>query len=313
MSIATEITRLSNAKSALKTSIQNKGVSVPSSTKLDGYPSLVDQIVAQGYEELTVTCSTDQAGVSAEGQILTIDGKNYTVPSNGVVTAKIEKHLTYSISANSKSGYNTPSSQTCTAAAGQRSVTMKWTRIPYGIYILYTDGTTSSYDTKISGKVTVGVVLRNDKVSIVLHPSHGSSSIRWSSNTSTQIAGVTTTTSTNTAKVDYSGKTNTEAVIKSGLAGSAFTWATGATYSNGMKGYLPGCGEMEQIRLNATNINTALNLIGGTQLDFSNNAYWVSTQYNASKAWVWSMLISSWYNYSKSSTSYGYCRSVAEF
>ena len=44
MSIASEITRLQNAKSALATSIGNKGVTVPSSTKLDGYAALVDSI-----------------------------------------------------------------------------------------------------------------------------------------------------------------------------------------------------------------------------------------------------------------------------
>ena len=44
MSIATEISRLNTAKSDIKTAIQNKGVSVPSSTKIDGYPSLISQI-----------------------------------------------------------------------------------------------------------------------------------------------------------------------------------------------------------------------------------------------------------------------------
>lgn len=44
MSIASEISRLNTAKSDIKTSIQNKGVSVPSSTKIDGYPSLISQI-----------------------------------------------------------------------------------------------------------------------------------------------------------------------------------------------------------------------------------------------------------------------------
>ena len=44
MSIATEITRLQNAKSALKSAIESKGVTVPSSTKLDGYASLVSSI-----------------------------------------------------------------------------------------------------------------------------------------------------------------------------------------------------------------------------------------------------------------------------
>lgn len=48
MSIATEITRLQNAKSALATSIEGKGVTVPSSTKLDGYAALVDSIQTGG-------------------------------------------------------------------------------------------------------------------------------------------------------------------------------------------------------------------------------------------------------------------------
>lgn len=46
MSIASEISRLNTAKSDIKTAIQNKGVSVPSSTKIDGYPSLISQIQA---------------------------------------------------------------------------------------------------------------------------------------------------------------------------------------------------------------------------------------------------------------------------
>lgn len=44
MSIATEITRLQNAKASIKTSIENKGVTVPSVTKLDGYSALIDSI-----------------------------------------------------------------------------------------------------------------------------------------------------------------------------------------------------------------------------------------------------------------------------
>lgn len=44
MSIQTELNRLQSAKSSLKTAIQNKGVSVPSATTLDGYAALVQQI-----------------------------------------------------------------------------------------------------------------------------------------------------------------------------------------------------------------------------------------------------------------------------
>lgn len=44
MTIASEITRLQWAKSDIKTSIENKGVAVPSSTKLDDYAPYIDQI-----------------------------------------------------------------------------------------------------------------------------------------------------------------------------------------------------------------------------------------------------------------------------
>lgn len=48
MSIASEIERLQGAKSALKTAIEGKGVSVPASTKLDGYSALVNSIEQGG-------------------------------------------------------------------------------------------------------------------------------------------------------------------------------------------------------------------------------------------------------------------------
>jgi len=43
-SIAEEITRLQTAKADIKTALENKGVTVPSSTKLDGYPTIINTI-----------------------------------------------------------------------------------------------------------------------------------------------------------------------------------------------------------------------------------------------------------------------------
>lgn len=48
MSIADQITRLSNAKAAIKTSIENKGVTIGDDVKLDAYPALIDSIEAGG-------------------------------------------------------------------------------------------------------------------------------------------------------------------------------------------------------------------------------------------------------------------------
>ena len=51
MAISDEITRLQNAKADLKTAIEGKGVTVPSSTKLDGYADLVDSISGGGSDD----------------------------------------------------------------------------------------------------------------------------------------------------------------------------------------------------------------------------------------------------------------------
>ena len=48
MSIATQISRLQTAKSSLKTAIEAKGVTVPSTAKLDTYDTYVSQIVTGG-------------------------------------------------------------------------------------------------------------------------------------------------------------------------------------------------------------------------------------------------------------------------
>ena len=60
MSISSEITRISNAKTAIAESIANKGVTVPSGTKIDGMAALIDSIqtggaAVQPSKSLTVT------------------------------------------------------------------------------------------------------------------------------------------------------------------------------------------------------------------------------------------------------------------
>ena len=48
MSVQSEITRLENAKSAIKAAIEGKGVTVPDATLLDGMASLIESIEAGG-------------------------------------------------------------------------------------------------------------------------------------------------------------------------------------------------------------------------------------------------------------------------
>ena len=48
MSVQSEIDRIAGAKSDISTAITNKGVTVPSGTKLDGMAALIDSIVSGG-------------------------------------------------------------------------------------------------------------------------------------------------------------------------------------------------------------------------------------------------------------------------
>ena len=53
MSIQTELTRLTNAKAAIQTAIEGKGVTVPSGTLLDGMAALIESIEAGGSSDYT--------------------------------------------------------------------------------------------------------------------------------------------------------------------------------------------------------------------------------------------------------------------
>ena len=46
MSVQTELTRITNAKAAIKTAIEGKGITVPAGTLLDGMASLIESIEA---------------------------------------------------------------------------------------------------------------------------------------------------------------------------------------------------------------------------------------------------------------------------
>ena len=66
MSIQTELTRLTNAKAAIKTAIEGKGVTVPDTTLLDGMAALIESIeigggseTGSGYATGTYTVASD--------------------------------------------------------------------------------------------------------------------------------------------------------------------------------------------------------------------------------------------------------------
>ena len=107
MSISSEITRISNAKTAISESIANKGVTVPSGTKIDGMATLIDSIqtggaAVQPSKALTVTSNgtttiTPDAPYDAIKQVdLTVNVSGGGVEDTVTVTLPIgPKKLNY--------------------------------------------------------------------------------------------------------------------------------------------------------------------------------------------------------------------------
>lgn len=97
MSIQTEIERLENAKSALKTSIANKGVIVDEGKKLNEYSALVDSIVELKGQTKTVVPSTSEQTISPDAQYngltsVTVNAVTSAIDSN-IVADNIKKDV----------------------------------------------------------------------------------------------------------------------------------------------------------------------------------------------------------------------------
>lgn len=78
MSVASEISRLQTAKADLKIAIEGKGVTVPSSTKLDGYADLVDSISGGGGGD-------DWLYISIDGEVRMVNMSNVGITWDSTV------------------------------------------------------------------------------------------------------------------------------------------------------------------------------------------------------------------------------------
>ena len=73
MSIQTELTRLTNAKAAIKAAIESKGVTVPDATLLDGMAALINAIEAGGGEMDTIFGHSFEYGSIIPNEDITSD------------------------------------------------------------------------------------------------------------------------------------------------------------------------------------------------------------------------------------------------
>lgn len=84
MSVQSEITRITTAKSAIATAITGKGVTVPSGTKIDGMAALIDTITTGGeLESITITTPPTKTSYIA-GEDFDPTGMEVTAVVSGV-------------------------------------------------------------------------------------------------------------------------------------------------------------------------------------------------------------------------------------
>lgn len=106
MSISSEITRLQTAKADIKTAIEDKGVTVPASVKLDDYADYIDNISTGG---VVISDATDTAG----GTIRTITAQN-AVYLESQKTVEQEEYWGKPVTISASTGYDGMESVTIT-------------------------------------------------------------------------------------------------------------------------------------------------------------------------------------------------------
>ena len=122
MSISSEITRISNAKTAIAESIANKGVTVPSGTKIDGMAALIDSIQTGG------------GGAVQPSKALTVTSNGTTtITPDAPYEAIKQVDLTVNVSGGGGGGYNV----TFPASSGNYS---NWNKFDT-CYLIKADGT----------------------------------------------------------------------------------------------------------------------------------------------------------------------------
>ena len=97
MSIQTELTRLTNAKAAIQTAIEGKGVTVPSGTLLDGMASLIESIEAGGGAAKYSYGSFTPSETTALTKAYAIEHNSGFVPDVFIVAKSDSTFVQYSI------------------------------------------------------------------------------------------------------------------------------------------------------------------------------------------------------------------------
>ena len=245
--------------------------------------------VSYDTELLTVTVSCEVASVDLTGQEITINGVAYQTPSDRTIVVKIPFGKAYDVVASARAGFDTPKKQSFTASQASRGVSVIYTKIRLGVFILSTDGSLySANEWNQSNSYAVGVAVLTNACKFVVSkgPSYSTNWSPFGEDALTKVDGVTTTASSSDAKRDYKGRQNTASIVsKFRMQTYAAYRCSSFTFSNGKEGYLGAAGEWMKVFDNLSAVNKCMSKIGGEKINNS-DYYWTSTQYNAKDAWV---------------------------
>lgn len=254
------------------------GYKTPAPVEFTAVADNVRQVSAQYQTEVvTVTVSAD-SGVSVSGQTVTINGVTTTLTASGVVSQKVPYGTSYSVSVNSKSGYNTPATQTFTASQPVRSVSMVYEEIRLGVFIQDTTGKLWTASAWNGSATPNGVAVLTDACEFVIALSEVGNikidNIGYSAN-----MNLTTYLTSANAITNYTGASNTTAMVFAYVNDTyeAAGYCANFTFPNGKKGYLGSAGEWQAAYDNKSAIETCMSKVGGTAISGS-YYYWSSTR-----------------------------------
>ena len=244
--------------------------------------------VSYDTELLTVTMSCEVASVDLTGQQVTIDGVVYQTPSDRTIVVKIPFGKTYDIVASARVGFDTPKKLSFTASQASRGVSVIYTKISLGVFILGTDDILySASEWNQPNSSAVGVAVLTNECKFVIAPIKNKITLVWSkSGIVEHVSGVTTAANSSVARTDYKGVSNSSAIVSKYGAGTDYAagWCQNFTFRNGKKGYLGSCGEWQEVSNNRDEIKACMSLIGGTSV--GDGYYWTSTQLDVNGAWT---------------------------
>lgn len=226
-------------------------------------------------------------GVSCSGQKVTIGGTEYTYESP--VLVKIPYDTDYSVSVNSKAGFELPDPLYFSAGQRERDITVTYMAIKRGVFILDTSEKLirkADWDTSNNSRA-VGVAVLSDNCKFVI--SKKTINKKWCA-TSVLVTGIVTTTNSVEAIKDYKGKENTDKIYSqlgnSNAIAVDYCKNTVGLFPDNRPGYLGSAGEWEEAVNNFNEVKECMTLIGGEAFQSSSYPLWTSTQYSDKMVWT---------------------------